>query len=98
MERMRVSRTPVHTETRIFPARAAQPRIAHPRAGMQRFTPEIAESIIDQGTGRLGCVATAPKGDAEPISEFGPLLARINTTGADQPAIAGDDKTSLPFA
>src|SRR6202167_6555591 len=70
---------------RAFFQHAPRSRIAHPRAGMQRFTPEIAERIIDKGTGHLGCVATAPKGDAEPISEFGPLLARIDATRADQP-------------
>src|SRR5262249_24983664 len=58
---------PVNTP---FPHHPPRGRVGDARAGLQRLELEILERVVDQRAHRLGGVAAAPIGNAEPDAEL----------------------------
>jgi hypothetical protein len=59
---------------------------------LQHLKAELAEGMIDHRAHRLGGVAVAPIGRAQPVPELQAILTRIDAAYSDQGAVENDCK------
>src|SRR5215813_2026844 len=61
---------------------ATRSRVRYPRASVEPLEAELLEGVVDDGARRLGGVAVAPIGCAQPVTDLG-RLARLHQQAAD---------------